>query len=81
MKLLEKIVVGAVAACAFAGIAAAQVRTFGPMAPYLVTGRSVSVPPLAHQDQRNDKDANAPGAMDSDAASGHDARSHPSQTQ
>ncbi len=81
MKLLEKIVIGAVAACAFAGIAAAQVRTFGPMAPYLVTGRSVSVPPLAHQDQRNEKDVNAPGVMDSDAPSGHDARDNPSQTQ
>jgi hypothetical protein len=39
---------GAAALCAFASAAAAQVRTVGPEAPYLMTGRSVSVPPY-HQ--------------------------------
>jgi hypothetical protein len=81
MNLLEKIAIGAAAACAFSGVASAQVRTYGPTAPYLVTGRSVSVLPFADQDQRKGRDAELPGALDSDAASGHDARSKPSQTQ
>jgi hypothetical protein len=42
------IVVGAAVACAFSTAASTQVRTFGPATPYLVTGRSVSVPPY-HQ--------------------------------
>ena len=43
-------VMGAAAVCALSTAAAAQaqVRTFGPAAPFLVTGRSVSVPPY-HQ--------------------------------
>jgi hypothetical protein len=80
MKLLEKIAIGAAAACAFSGIASAQVRTYGPAAPYLVTGRSVSVLPFADQDERKGRDADLPGALDSDAPSGHDSQSSPSQT-
>jgi hypothetical protein len=34
------LVVGAAAVCAFASAASAQVRTVGPEAPYLMTGRS-----------------------------------------
>lgn len=41
---------GAATVCALSSAASAQaqVRTFGPAAPFLVTGRSVSVPPY-HQ--------------------------------
>ncbi len=52
MRVLGKIVVAAAAVCAFSGGAFAQVRTFGPAAPYLVTGRSVSVPPYGRHDQQ-----------------------------
>ncbi len=44
-------IVGAATVCAFSTAASAQVRTFGPEAPYLVTGRSVSVPPYHEVDQ------------------------------
>jgi hypothetical protein len=46
-------VVGAAAVCALSTAASAQVRTFGPAAPYLVTGRSVSVPPYHQADQQS----------------------------
>jgi hypothetical protein len=43
-------VVGAAAICALSTAASTQVRTFGPAVPYLVTGRSVSVPPYHQAD-------------------------------
>jgi hypothetical protein len=46
-------VVGAAAVCALSTGASAQVRTFGPAAPYLVTGRSVSVPPYHQAGQQS----------------------------
>ena len=52
MKIIGKIVVGAAAICAFSTAAFTQVRTFGPASPYLVTGRSVSVPSIHNEAQQ-----------------------------
>jgi len=65
---------GAAAVCALSTLAAAQaqVRTFGPAAPFLVTGRSVSVPPYHQVGQQSiDKSGQtnrAPGNDDSGRA-------------
>ena len=70
------LVVGGAALCAFASAASAQVRTVGPEAPYLMTGRSVSVPPYhqvgrqafdpssGQQGRANADQANRPGPAD-----------------
>ncbi len=52
MKMLVKIALGAAAFAISGGAFAQQVRTFGPIAPYLTTGRSVSVPPFPHADEQ-----------------------------
>lgn len=62
---------GVLAACALSSAAFAQVRTFGPTAPYLVTGRSVAVPPLRGDEAR-------PGYDDADAGTAQQGR-EPSQ--
>lgn len=72
MKELGKIVVGAAVACAFSSGAIAQVRTFGPAAPYLLTGRSVSVPPYDHHDQKVDGEGGAHGQLGPGADSAPD---------
>ncbi|VTZ28484.1 exported hypothetical protein [Methylocella tundrae] len=70
MKELGKVVVGAAVACAFSSGAIAQVRTFGPAAPYLVTGRSVSVPPYEHHAEKPYEQAGAQGRLDSGSGAG-----------
>lgn len=55
--------VGALATASFA-----QVRTFGPAAPFLVTGRSVSVPAYHQQDQQPLVDPGHSGLRQSDDA-------------
>jgi hypothetical protein len=53
MKLIGKMAAGAALLLAFSAPGSAQVRTVGPAAPYLVTGRSVSVPPYHLPDQQS----------------------------
>jgi hypothetical protein len=72
------LIVSAAALCAFASAASAQVRTVGPEAPYLMTGRSVSVPPYhqvgqqafdpssSQQDRMNADQANRPRPADAE---------------
>ncbi len=79
MKLADQILVAAGAVCAFSGVASAQVRTVGPIAPYLVTGRSVSVPPYGHHERKKDEDMR--GATDAGANSSHGARSNAPQSE
>jgi hypothetical protein len=64
MKTIGRIVVGAAAVCAFSTAVSAQVRTFGPAAPYLVTGRSVSVPAYHQENQQSFDEAGARGLRD-----------------
>lgn len=76
MTVVSKIIVAAVAACAVSTAASAQVRTFGPAVPFLVTGRSVSIPAIPQDDpqtagdagQRTDAPANADAAHAQPAA-------------
>ena len=63
------IVVGAAVACAFSTAALTQVRTFGPAAPYLVTGRSVSVPPYHQVGQQSFDDSGQKVRMRPDESS------------
>jgi hypothetical protein len=58
------IVAGMAVACAFSAAASAQVRTFGPAAPYLVTGRSVSVPPYHQVGQQPSDESGQKDRMD-----------------
>jgi hypothetical protein len=52
MKIIAKIVVGAATLAALSTVASAQFRTVGPATPFLVTGRSVSVPATHHEDRQ-----------------------------
>jgi|BarGraIncu00222A_1022003.scaffolds.fasta_scaffold56736_3 hypothetical protein len=64
------IVVGAAVACVFSTAASTQVRTFGPAAPYLVTGRSVSVPPYHQVGQQSSDESGQKDRMRPDESSG-----------
>ncbi|ACK51733.1 hypothetical protein Msil_2815 [Methylocella silvestris BL2] len=59
MKLLATVAAGFTVACAFSGATIAQVRTYGPAAPYLTTGRSVAVPHYVERDETTYQDAGA----------------------
>jgi hypothetical protein len=63
------IVVGAAVGCAFSTAALTQVRTFGPAAPYLVTGRSVSVPPYHQVGQQSSDESGQKDQMRPDESS------------
>jgi hypothetical protein len=70
MKTIGTIVIGATAFCAFSTSAFPQVRTFGPAAPYLITGRSVSVPAYHAEDQQSFDDAGGRVVREGDRPTG-----------
>lgn len=81
MRLIAKFALGATILCGFSAAASAQVRTFGPAAPYLVTGRSVSVPAYHQQDQQSSDESGLrsgtrQGSMDSASPSGDPSAAH-----
>lgn len=77
MKLIAGALVGVAAAGAFSAAALAEVRTYGPATPFLVTGRSVSVPPY-HQGQQP---IDGRGAKDDMAPQDASGRGEPLGTQ
>jgi hypothetical protein len=68
-------IVGAAALCVLstAASAQAQVRTVGPAAPFLVTGRSVSVPPYHQAGQQSIDDSGQMNRMRDNDDSGYAA--------
>lgn len=63
MSIIGKAGVFGMAVCAFSSVAVCQVRTYGPVEPYLHVGRSISVPPFQQQDQQSYDHSGTRGRM------------------
>lgn len=62
MKVLATVATGVAIASAAASASVAQVRTLGPAAPYLMTGRSVAVPQTTQAQAVNEQSSAEPSA-------------------